>query len=250
MDNIDQRLTKLEASNAQLADSLTASLTASLNDALNKQTANIKSVQDQLTASIQTVDKNQSAALTNLNNTISGVKSSVQDEATKRATDTTTLTDKVNTINTSLSALTTRVSTLETSVKNLKAAVSSSGDLTADITSTSNLDISDGYKTFTGTMVVKVTNDTGDDVTGVKLSFTFDADEDIPDVSSATLTGGSITWTYVEQDGNTLYFKNKTGFSVSDGNYKKMTLTLKVTLTSAVTTDTSFDVNVDITSYS
>jgi exonuclease VII small subunit len=243
-DSLEQAVTQLEDSHTKL--------TASLTDSFNNQTAYVKTVEEQLTAS-----------LTDLNNTISTLKSSVQNEAAQRSSDTATLTNKINaanaslsdlstlkndinTINNSLSALSTKVSTLQAIVKDLEAA----SNLVAEISSTSGLEIADGDSSFTGTMVVKVTNDTSEDMTGIKLSLSFDADETIPDVTTATLTGGSVTWTYSEQDGNTLYFKNKTGFTVAEGSYKKMTLTLKVYFDEDVTADTTFEPSVEITDYS
>jgi predicted PurR-regulated permease PerM len=89
VDNLEQLITQLDANNAQL--------TASLNDALNKQTDYFSVIQGQLTASIQTstqtVEKNQATALTSLNNDISTVKSLVQNEAAQRSADTTALTN-------------------------------------------------------------------------------------------------------------------------------------------------------------
>jgi hypothetical protein len=120
---------------------------------------------------------------------------------------------------------------------------------TAEITSTDGLEIADGDSSFSGTIVVKVSNDTYHDIEDIKLSLSFEADADIPDVTTAKLTGGSITWTFDGQDGNTLWFSNYSGFDVGEGNYKKMTLTLKVYFDTDVTEDTAFDPSVKISSY-
>jgi hypothetical protein len=240
VDNIDQIVTQLEANSTQL--------TASLNEALSEQTTNFGVVQEQLTSSIQAVEANQSTALTSLADDISTVKALVQNETAQRATDTNTLTNKINALNTSLASLSAEVSALETTVADLVAEVTE-GELTAEITSTNDLEIDDGDDSFSGTIVVRLTNDTNDDIEDIELSLSFEADEDIPEVYSAKLTGGGVTWTYEGQDDNTLWFSNYSGFDVDEDSYKKMTLTLTVYFDDEVTEDTAFEASVEISDY-
>jgi hypothetical protein len=251
VDNITLTITQLEASNTKLI--------ASINDALNDQMAYVTNVQEQLADSIQTLEKNQSADLTSLNNDISTVESLVQSEAAQRTASIKTLTNNIDVIDDSLSDLLKEMSSLESDLleemSDLEAAVEdleeevSEGDLTAEITSTDDLEIDYGDDDFSGTIVVKVSNDTNDDIEDIELLLTFEADEDIPDVYSAALTGGSLTWTYEGQDDNTLYFSNYSVFDVDEDDYEKMTLTLTVYFYDGVDEDTEFDASVEIEDY-
>jgi methyl-accepting chemotaxis protein len=240
------RVDALESSNTQLV--------TSLNDSLSQLTTSFNNLQSQLNTSVQTVDKNQSAALTaavaSLNNDISAAKALVQAESTQRAASETSLTNSINTINTSLSSVSDRVSDLETSVADLEDSSSSStSGLDAEIRSTDGLNIDAGETYFSGTTVVRITNDSSYDMDSIDLSIWFTADEDIQDISSAYLSGGSTSWTFEGQDGNTLYFSNVSGFSVDSGEYKQMTLTLTVYFDGEVYYDTTFDPSVSITDY-
>jgi flagellar biosynthesis chaperone FliJ len=230
VDNIDQIITQLEANNTQLI--------ASLNDSLNKQTTYFTAVEEQLTASIQTVEKNQSI----LNNDILTVKSMVQNEVTQRSASITTLTNSINSLNTSLSNLSQKVSDLEEDLD-----TEDSGKLYAEVKST-DLEIDEGDSSFSGTTVIRVTNDTSYDIEDIELAIYFEADEELPDVSSIQLTGGSITWTFEGQDSNILYFSSS-DFDLDEDDYRQMTLTLVVYFDYDVTEYTEFEVYVSISDY-
>ena len=118
--------------------------------------------------------------------------------------------------------------------------------LTATITSDSGLAIDDGDRSFSGTLEVKVNNGTNEDEDDIVLDVGFEADEDIPDVSTATLTGGNLTWTFTEQEDNTLWFTNSSTLAVTGGNSKTLTLTLKVTFEDEVDEDTTFSPSVEL----
>jgi hypothetical protein len=172
----------------------------------------------------------------------------VQAESTQRATNETSLTSSINTLNTSLSSLTDRISDLEITAEDLQYS-SSSGYLDAEIRSTDDLYVYAGDTYFSGTIVVRITNDSSYDMDSIDLSIWFDSDQDIPDVSSAYLSGGSTSWTFEGQSGNTLYFSNYSGFSVDEGEYDQFTLTLTVYFDSEVYYDTTFNAGVSVTDY-
>jgi hypothetical protein len=115
------------------------------------------------------------------------------------------------------------------------------GHLTAAIASATGLDMDDGDKRFTGTIVIKVTNDTEGNADLFALLLTFKADEDIPVVSTATLTGGGLTWAFDGQDDDSLYFTSAFGLDINKNNFRTMSLTLKVVFEEDVTEDTHFE---------
>jgi predicted nucleic acid-binding Zn-ribbon protein len=115
VDNIDQLITQLEANNTQLI--------ASVNNALDEQTAYFDTVQAQLTTSIQAVEESQSTDLTSLNDDIAAVKSLVENEASQRSASITTLKKSIDAINTSLSNLYEEVSALEAAIEDIKMRV-------------------------------------------------------------------------------------------------------------------------------
>jgi len=121
--------------------------------------------------------------------------------------------------------------------------------VTAAIKSSSDLDIAAGVSYFYGTIVIKISNDSTSDISDVELLLTVKGDEDIPDISSATLTGGGTTWTFDSKKNNTLKFSNSSGVDVDADSYEKITLTLQVYFDSAVTYDTEFTPSVSVTDY-
>ena len=122
-------------------------------------------------------------------------------------------------------------------------------DVTAVITSTSGLSIYEDESYFSGTIVLKVTNNTDDDVDDVELTLEIEADEDIPDVSSASLTGGDVTWTFDDQDDEVLEFSCSSGLDIDEDDYEKFTLTLYVYFSEEVDEGINFEPSIEVTDY-
>jgi archaellum component FlaC len=246
---IEKRVGTIEK-NITALDTYNKSLASSINSTFSQINTYISLFKDQLSSSSQSEYAQQTAALSSLNvslaNQLSALQATIQLEAAQRTADLNSLKTEFNTISSSVSSLTTKVASLETTVAAIETTES---DPDVTITS-SDLEIVDGDKTFTGTVTVKVTNDTGSSTNNIILLFAFEADNDIPDVSSATLSGGSQTWYYEGQDDNILYFYNTTKtIDLSDGDYWKKTLTLYVHFSEAVTEDITFEASVSVQSY-
>jgi hypothetical protein len=120
---------------------------------------------------------------------------------------------------------------------------------TAKVRSTSGLTITTDNSYLTGTILVKLTNDSSKDIEDIELELTLIADDSIPTVSSATLTGGSTVWTYSGKSGKKLKFINSSDISVDADSTDSMTLTVQVYFSTTVTEDIGFDAEVEITDY-
>jgi exonuclease VII small subunit len=236
VESLEAIVTQLEANQTQLA--------SSVNDALSQQTTYLNMVQEQLSGSIQTVADSQSTALSSLDSNIVEMKSLVQNEAVQRAASISSLTDDIDAIEVSIANLSEEMADLTEDSDD-----DDDDDITAVITSSEDLEIDDGDDYFSGTIVVKVSNETNDDIEDIELEIEFEADEDIPDTYSATLTGGGISWDFIGQDDNRLYFANYSGLDVDEDEYDKFTLTLTVYFDEDVEEDTEFEASVDISNY-
>ncbi len=115
------------------------------------------------------------------------------------------------------------------------------GEVGAEITSVSGLSIEEGEIFFTGTIVIKVSNDTDDDVEDIDLNLEIEADDDIPDISYVTLTADDTIWNFKGQDDEVLEFSCPAGIDVDEGEYEKLTLTLYVYFEEEVDEDVTFD---------
>jgi hypothetical protein len=251
--NLKNRASSIEQNVLTLYNMVKADA-SSANETLQQFNTSLGLYQTQLSSSLQTQNENQTASLTNLetklNNNIATVQSSIQSETTQRSADFNNLNSQISTITNSIATLTSQISSLETSISNLTTEDEddSDGDIDTEFTSY-DLEIEDGDSSFTGTMVLKITNNTDDDVENVIVWIIVEADDDIPDVSTSTLSGGGYTWKYYGQDVNLIYYYNTTGIDIDEDDYEKMTLTLHVYFDDEVDDDFEFEPSVSVSSY-